>query len=318
MWNCRPLSLSPARGAASLRIASRLGLLALQAAIALLVGLAVVTTPSSGTPQKKEKKSPSLQWDPPQVDAPVQGISATPPCPLADVLKQAGKRAQELIADLRNFDAHERIRYSQTDGAGVPEVFTDAKFDYLVDFGGKPDAIKVYETRTPLARSDDVRISEIADRGLPVLALIFNPNLQNDYEMRCEGFAPWNNQPAWVVYFRQSTQKRPRTFGVRTDKQVFQVSLKGRAWIATDSGQVIHLETNLVKGIAAIGLQENAVSVDYAPVKFSSRDVEIWLPQSAVAYSDYGRRRMIIGHTFSDFQLFSVQTQQVIEQPKTP
>jgi hypothetical protein len=27
---------------------------------------------------------------------------------------------------------------------------------------------------------------------------------------------------------------------------------------------------------------------------------------------------MIIGHTFLDFQLFSVQTQQVIEKPKTP
>ena len=53
-------------------------------------------------------------------------------------------------------------------------------------------------------------------------------------------------------------------------------------------------------------------------MKFQSREVVIWLPQSATAYSDYGKRRMIIGHTFSDFQLFSVQTQQVIEKPKTP
>jgi hypothetical protein len=88
--------------------------------------------------------------------------------------------------------------------------------------------------------------------------------------------------------------------------------------IAADSGQVMHLETNMMHGIAAIGLQGGAVSVDYAPVKFHTLDVEIWLPRSAVAYSDYGRRRMIFGHTFSDFQLFSVHTQQVIEKPKTP
>jgi len=252
------------------------------------------------------------------VDAPVPGISATPPCPLPDILKQAGERAQELIANLRDFDAHERIRYAQTDDLGIPEMSIDAKFDYLVDFGEKADALKVHETRTPLAGSDDAHVSEIADRGLPVLALIFNPNLQSDYEMRCEGFAQWNDQPAWVVYFRQSKEKRPRTFGIRTEHQTLQVSLKGRAWIAPDSGQVMHLETNLVQGLATIGLQENAVSVDYAPVKFQSRDVVIWLPQSATAYSDYGKRRMIIGHTFSDFQLFSVQTQQVIEKPKTP
>lgn len=286
--------------------------------IIVLASLAAATTLPGGSSQKKEKKSPPLEWDPPQVDAPVPGISATPPCPLPDVLKHAGERAKELIANLRDFDAHERIRYSQTDDLGIPEMSVDAKFDYLVDFGEKSNALKVHETRTPLAASGNAHISEIADRGLPVLALIFNPNLQSDYEMRCEGFAQWNNQPAWVVYFRQSKEKRPRTFGIRTENQVLQVSLKGRAWIAPDSGQVMHLETNLVQGIATIGLRDNAVSVDYAPVKFQSRDVVIWLPQSATAYSDYGKRRMIIGHTFSDFQLFSVQTQQVIEKPKTP
>ena len=39
--------------------------------------------------------------------------------------------------------------------------------------------------------------------GIPVLALIFYPAIQSDYEMRCEGTAQWNNHPAWVVHFRQ-------------------------------------------------------------------------------------------------------------------
>ncbi len=78
----------------------------------------------------------------------------------------------------------------------------------------------------------------------------------------------------------------------------------------------MHLETNLVKGVPIIELRANAVSIDYAPVAFPSRNLELWLPKSAVAYTDYGKRRTIIEHTFSDFQLFSVQTQQVIEKPK--
>jgi hypothetical protein len=60
----------------------------------------------------------------------------------------------------------------------------------------------------------------------------------------------------------------------------------------------------------------NAVSIDYAPVAFLSRNIELWLPKSAVAYTDHGKRRTIIEHTFTDFQLFSVQTQQVIGKPK--
>ncbi len=103
--------------------------------------------------------------------------------------------------------------------------------------------------------------------------------------------------------------------GTAAGTEVRPLSIKGRAWIAADSGQVMHLETSLVEGISMIELEENAISVDYAPVKFESQNVEIWLPQFAVAYTDYAKRRMIIEHTFSDFQLFSVQTQENIQKP---
>ena len=67
-----------------------------------------------------------------------------------------------------------------------------------------------------------------------------------------------------------------------------------------------------------IELEENAYSVDYAPVKFRSRDVEIWLPQFVLGYTDYANQRIVTEHTFSDFQLFPVQTQMIIEKPKKP
>jgi hypothetical protein len=174
----------------------------------------------------------------------------------------------------------------------------------------------------------DGHLSSILDKGLPVLALIFHPALQGDYEMRCEGATQWNHQPAWVVHFRQMRGKRPRTVTMETPVEVYPrtvsatelrpLSIKGRAWIAADSGQVIHLETNLVGPILSIDLSEIAISVDYAPVKSHSLDLEIWLPQFAVAYTDYAQRRMIIEHTFSDFELFSVHTREDIGTPKEP
>jgi hypothetical protein len=112
--------------------------------------------------------------------------------------------------------------------------------------------------------------------------------------------------------------KRPRTAKMETATGVYPYGLKGRAWIAADSGQVMHLETNLVHPIPMIQLEENAFSVDYGPVKFQSQNVKIWLPRFAIAYTDYARRRMITEHTFSDFQLFSVQTQQTIQKPNEP
>lgn len=291
--------------------------IALLFAFTSLATIAIAKTPPAAAPQK-EKKAATLRWDPPQVDVPVPSLSETPPCVLPDVLKLAAQRTAELIDHLQNFDAHEQIRYEETDGLGIPNLALGAKFDYLVDFGEQSGPLKVHETRTPLPGSDDENLHAIVDKGLPVLALIFYPQLQRDYEMRCEGIGQWNDQPAWVIYFKQASGMRPRTLSMGTAATVYPVSLKGRAWIGVDSGQVIHLETNLVKGIPIIELRANAVTIDYAPVAFPSRNIELWLPKSAIAYTDYGKRRTIIEHTFSDFQLFSVQTQQVIEKPKIP
>jgi hypothetical protein len=270
--------------------------------------------PEITVPRKKKESAPALDWDPPKVDAPVASISAAQPCTLRDVLKQAGERAEELVNHLQNFDAHEQIRFEQTDPQGMPEKSMAATFDYLVDFG-EHSGHKLHETRTLVTAAGDHDLSARVDVGLPAFAMIFNPALQSDYEMRCEGLSQWRNQSAWVVYFEQRKGKRPRTVSMGTAMNVYPVSLKGRAWIAADSGQIMHLETNLLEGIVVLELLSNAVSVDYAPVKFQSQNGEVWLPQSAVVYTEYFRRRTVIRHTFSDFQLFSVRTQQVIQKP---
>jgi len=318
MRTAQPRSLNHTRGTARNRFTIRFAAVTTFAAIVLLATFAAAKSHPSGPAEEKQKKPAELRWDPPQVDDPVPALSTTPPCSLHDVLQQAGRRAAELVDLLQNFDAHEHLRFEQTDRLGMSEMFIAENFDYLVDFGEQSGPLKVQETRTPLAGSDNAHLSTIVDKGLPVLALIFYPVMQADYEMRCEGLTQWNNQPAWVVYFRQVDGIRPRTLSMGTEANVFPVSLKGRTWIAADSGQIMHLETNLVKGVPIIELRANAVSIDYAPVDFPSRHMQLWLPHSAIAYTDYGKRRTIIEHTFTDFQLFSVQTQQVIGKPKQP
>jgi hypothetical protein len=269
----------------------------------------------SSRAKSTDKKNPVLRWDPPLIDSPIASLAALPPCSLPEVLDKAAQRATNLILSLQNFTAHERIRYEETNDLGNPDFASTEDFNYFVDFAEKSGVLASHETRTPISQ-DSTDVTEIRDTGLSVLALIFHPMMQNDYDMRCEGYGSWNETPAWVVRFQQKKDKKPRTLSFHTPNSTYHVSLKGRAWIAADSGEIMHLETNLVAGIAILGLQGNAVSVDYAPVQFHSQSVVLWLPKTAQAYADYGKRRMIIDHTFSDFQLFSVQTQQQIEKPK--
>jgi hypothetical protein len=318
------------------RIVSPFIVLVFLSTVGHLVDIASAKTQTDSPSQEKGRKAPALRWDPPQVEARVPSISAVPPCSLPDVLKQAGLRAQELVDHLQKFIAYEQIRFDQTERPGLAGASTItglsqigseqtnlsmvANFDYVVDFGERSEPLNIQEYRTRRGETGDGRLGAILDKGLPVLALIFTPALQSDYEMRCEGLAQWNGQPAWVVHFRQMKGKRPRTLTMLTPTEVhprgsgatevLPLSLKGRAWIAAESGQVMHIETNLVEEVLMIDLQEIAISVDYAAVASQSQNREIWLPQFAVAYTDYAKRRMIIEHTFSNFQIFSVHTQE--------
>jgi hypothetical protein len=168
---------------------------------------------ASGSPstQATEKKKPILRWEPPQVDSPIASLAMTPPCSLPDVQKQAGQRATNLVSSLQNFTAHERIRYEETDELGNPDFAISEDFNYFVDFGEKAGTLASRETRTPI-RKDSTDMREMRDNGLSVLALIFHPSMQDDYDMRCEGYGSWNEKPAWVVRFSREKTESPGRF----------------------------------------------------------------------------------------------------------
>jgi hypothetical protein len=154
--------------------------------------------------------------------------------------------------------------------------------------------------------------------GLPDLALIFLPELQGDYEMNCEGATEWNGQPAWVVHFQQRKDRPSHTVSFRDKGVVYPAHLKGRAWIAAGSGEVMHLETGMMEGIAPMHVRGWYLSIDYAPVQFRTQKVSIWLPRDVDAYCEFDEYRTITYHTFSNFMLFSVHTDQEIQKPQNP
>jgi hypothetical protein len=161
----------------------------------------------------------------------------------------------------------------------------------------------------------DVFPERLASLGLGSLVMIFHPAYRDEYEVTCEGLSRWHGAPAWQIHFRQRPDKPSRLREYNVAKQVFPVALRGRAWIATDSYQVVSLETDIVAPIPQIRLKAEHVSIDYAPVKFRKGNEELWLPQSAELFFDLGGRRIHRHHHFSNYMLFSVEENQKIAAP---
>lgn len=278
----------------------------------------LASTPLAGQQRadnEKSAKRKNLDWNPPNVSAPLPSLSATPPCVVSDVLQEASKHALELTANLENFTAQEQIDYAKWDQSGFLEESDASAFDYVFGFEEKNGGRASREYRNPAAGGHAFAASG-QDTGLVALALIFLPSMQVEYEMNCEGVDKWRGQFAWVMRFQQRKDKPRRTMQFRTEGAVYAAMLKGRAWISVDNGQVLHLETNLMQDIPAMGLRSSAIAVDYAPVEIASRKMELWLPQRVEAYWEIANRRIILFHTFGDFKLFTVDTENTVQKPK--
>jgi len=267
----------------------------------------------------KKIKDRLIRWDPPNVDGQLGSVSASPPCAISSVLQQANAAAQEMVSNLPNFTAKERIQYQAFGQVGGLLDEQSGIFEYLALFAPKGTGWAVQETRTP-DKGTEAFPASAQDIGLPELALIFLPSYQKDYDMTCQGAAQWNGKTAWVIHFQQRPDEPAETLSFSDTKRLYPVRLKGRAWLAADSGEVVHLETGILEPISVGGMLVRNwwLSINYGPVQFHSQNVRMWLPQTVDAYAELDGHRTIIYHTFADFMVFSVHTRQKIQKLTVP
>jgi hypothetical protein len=263
-----------------------------------------------------DTKPKSLVWDPPKLDAKLSSSAVSSPCDLDKILSQAAARATELVNNLQNFTAREQIDFRTygPGGFGDNRGGGSAAFDYTATIVKHGPSFSVQEGRKARQSAIEFPLAH-QDIGLPEMALIFSPDLRLSYDMKCDAAANWNAQAAWVVSFRQRKDRPDLTAAFYTNNHSYPAPLRGRAWIAQDTGFVLHMEIALMHEIAAVDVREWFLSIDYAPVRFRSKDVTVWLPQSAHTWAAFDLNRVVVAHDFSDFFLFSVQTTQAVAPP---
>jgi hypothetical protein len=287
---------------------------------ATCVFLSILCMPSAakqGNSREKTAEQNNLIWAPPNVNASLPSAAAIPPCDLAKVLQGAGAHALELTTNLENFSAEEQIEYQMLDQNGLIEHSDAGVFDYVFAFEQRGGGRTSWEYRTPSKGYHNFDASG-QDMGQVALALIFLPVMQSDYEMSCEGLDHWKGKAAWLIRFQQRKDRPRRTLQFRTEGGMYSAMLKGRAWISMEKEQVMRMESTLMHDIPALNIQSGTISVEYAPVEIQSRNLELWLPERIQAYWQISTHRIILYHTFRNFRLFSVDTQQNIQKPKEP
>jgi len=148
----------------------------------------------------------------------------------------------------------------------------------------------------------------IVTRGFMSLALIFHPDVRDDFQITCEGLSQWQGEATWLMYFRQRDD-RPSRFGqFMVGNQLYALKLKGRAWVSANNFEIVRMESELMAPAEKLTAQHQIVL--YGPVHFNKQNVDLWLPKSVDIHLEINRRHYYRRHSFDRYVLFSVNTDQ--------
>lgn len=270
----------------------------------------------SGAPAPPIEVPPRPNWAPPDVDAVAPFLISGATCPLEQVLKAAGEHAEEFVFALERFSATEEFQAIEMKRDGSLDKPSAQSYNYFV-FVRRPTPALFQIEEVREQRSQPVGLSaRVSDLGVPGLALAFHPSLRDSLQWECEGLGKWNDQPAWVVHFRQRPDKPSVLAGFTTPSGNYTLPLKGRAWLAQQGEQILHLETDLVQELPPVNLKREHFAVDYTLVSFQAHNVDLWVPENVDAYIQFQGHFLHNYHRFSNFKLFWVGSSQTIGEPK--
>lgn len=253
-------------------------------------------------------------WQPPSIDTNRPSTAPDVSCP-ANIIDLTGNRVEEFVDDVSRIAAIEHLLHEQLDEMGDPITKESRTFNYVASFVElKQGSIAIDEYRQEHLGLADFP-DHISSSGFATLALVFHPKMRDGFDMACEGLGELRGQPTWLVHFKQREDRPAQMHDYRVGGELYSLKLKGRAWITADKFQIVRMESELVTPVPEIRLAGEHQVVEYGPVPFTKRKVQLWLPQSAEIYLDFRRHRYYRKHSFDHYMLFAVDAD---EKPKPP
>jgi len=278
-------------------------------------------TKNRGVSVDSGKKSETIarpSWPPADGSNALPSIEPGPACNAKEVVRMAGQKIQEFVENVQRFTATESSERETINKSGEVIHTEQRTYEYVVSIEEIQSGIlNVEEYQLPKTAADR-STQTVMNLGLPALLLVFHPYNSESFTMDCEGLTSVNGRKVWQVYFRQEENQpnKVRRYRLGMDGPSYRVDLHGRAWFDAASYQIIKLQADLIRAIPEIQLTVDHTSVEYGPVNFNSRNIEMWVPQTGELFSERKGRRFHERLTFSGYLLFAVDDRQKITTPK--
>jgi hypothetical protein len=240
------------------------------------------------------------------------------------ILQKVGANVAAFFQYFPNTASVEEVRQDVLSSDGRVMKRTRGKYNYLM-LAGKGGSIGLDEYRS------DPRGNETAPQGpaggfmLTTRCLWhlihFYPGYQADSRFRYLGLS--SNPKAYVIAFAQRPEAAREVARVGVwdpdlaDQKVLML-IQGIVWVDPDTYQIIRAHTELLAPRNDIGLSRNTTEIECAETQFEGVSRSFWLPREALVTSIFRNYTYKNRHRYSDYRLFTVETQDKVNPPVQP
>jgi hypothetical protein len=138
--------------------------------------------------------------------------------------------------------------------------------------------------------------------------LYLSPADQRASHFRHFGIQSIRGRKCHVVGFAQDSESVRRVAAYKLQDTKIIELIQGLAWIDSETFQILQITTWLLAPRTEIGLNSQASTVDFYPVRPSGYERVLWLPRDVTVVTNYRGTWFSNTHHYSNFKLFRVES----------
>lgn len=237
--------------------------------------------------------------------------------PPTGLLDRAGQRVKQFWDELASVTCTETLLQERLNQKGKVAFNSKTSYDYLISMRWDGGGMLVDESRLPIgqAQKKAPQSSLLVTQGFATLLMIFHPEFQPGYSFTLDGEE--NSAGRTLVRVAFVPRKgAPSPAALSLKDHTYPIAWEGSAWVDPEGAVVTRIDAHWKDPAEEIGLRALSSEVDYAPISFHGGAQTMWLPQKARIEVKTLHQEWRNTHQFSNYRLFSVETQNKIGAPK--
>ena len=234
-----------------------------------------------------------------------------------DLLDRAGQRVKQFWDQIASVTCTETLLQEKLNPKGKVAVSSRSSYDYLISMHWEGSGLLVDESRIPMGKPQKKapQSSLLTTQGFATLLLIFHPEFQPGFSFSVEGDEAGPGRTlARVAFVPRKGAATPAALSLKD--RTYPIAWEGTDWIDAKDGSIARIAAHWKDPAEEIGLRTLSSEVEYMPIAFQGGERAWWLPDKARIEVKTVHQEWRNTHQFSNYRLFSVDTQTKIGDAK--